>query len=150
MATAQQTPYPVLQLAIDAIVSFFTRSFQKLRAAQELRDLPATEVSAIARDLCLTQDQLESLMSAEVGFPKPLKGMLALLKIDDRMLQQADAGLVRDMQTVCALCSSKRRCARAMRNGKALANFREYCPNSGNLDAIRQVAMPSRQTLAYC
>lgn len=129
--------YSLLESAVRAIADSFTRSVRRYRAAQELRNIGANEVSAIARDLGITRSELRSLAKHGSGFPEKLKKMLLVLGIDGLVLQETDPILLRDMQKVCAFCRNTRRCGRELRAGSAAECFPDYCPNSANFDAAR-------------
>jgi hypothetical protein len=135
MTTVNQARYPLLESILDAIVGFSTRSVQRYRVAQELRNIGDNEASLIARDLGVSQTELKSLAKRGVGFPKLLKNMLSTLRIDERVLQPADPNLLRDMQKVCAFCQNTRRCRKELREESAGEHFHEYCPNAPNLYA---------------
>jgi hypothetical protein len=146
MIAAKHSHYPLLGSLIEAIADFLTRSIHRYKAAQELRNIGPGEVSAIARDLGISQTELKLVARRDAGFPTRLKSMLSLLKIDGRALQETNPILMRDMQKVCAFCQNTHRCSRELRAGSAAAHFPDYCQNSANFDAIL-VKRPPRPAL---
>lgn len=136
MMSVKQPNYPLLESALEATVGFLARSFRRYRAMQELRNIGANEVSAIARDLGVTPTELSSLTALGAGFPTRLQNMLSLLKIDERKICGSNSALVRDMQKVCTFCQNKRQCSHELRTGRARAHYHAYCPNSTNFDAV--------------
>jgi hypothetical protein len=135
MTSVNQARYSLIESMLDAIMGFATHSVQRYRAAQELRNIGDKEASVIARDLGVSQMELKSLAKRGVGFPKLLKNMLSTLRIDERILQEANPTLLRDMQKVCAFCQNTRRCRRELREESASEHFHDYCPNTPNLYA---------------
>jgi hypothetical protein len=135
MTTVNEARYPLLELAIEATTGFFLRAMRRYRAAQELRNIGENEISAIARDVGISQTELRSLVRRDTGFPRLLKSLLSVLRIDERVLQEANPTLLRDMQKVCAFCQNTHQCKKELRAGTAGEHFHDYCPNSPNLYA---------------
>ena len=135
MSTTEQARYPVVEWMFDKV----SDALAKHRRRVALREMEALgcEMPAIARDLGLTELQLRALALQEPGVPKHLKRMVAALDITDKF-ESADSTLSRDMQSLCSLCSSKRRCGRELRAGTAAGNFDEFCPNAHNLTALSE------------
>lgn len=135
MTTANVARSPFLDSVIETTVGFFVRAVRRYRAAQELRNLGENEISAIARDVGISQTELRFLAKRDAGFPRLLKSLLSALRIDRQILQEANPTLLRDMQKVCAFCQNKRQCIKELRAGSAGERFHDYCPNSPNLYA---------------
>jgi len=135
MTTVNESRYPLLESAIETTAGFFLRAMRRYRAAQELRNIGENEISAIARDVGISQTELKSLAKRDVGFPKLLKSLLSVLRIDEQILQEANPTLLRDMQKVCAFCQNTRQCKKELRAGAAGEHFHDYCPNAPNLYA---------------
>ena len=130
----EQAHYPMIEWMVDKV----TDALAHHRRRVALREMEALgcEMPAIARDLGLTELQLRALALQEPGVPKHLKRMVAALQITDKF-ESADATLSRDMQSLCSLCKTKRRCGRELRGGTASQRFEEFCPNAHNLIALR-------------
>jgi hypothetical protein len=135
MTTANEARYPLLESVIETTAGFFLRAIQRYRAAQELRNIGENEISAIARDIGVSQAELKSLTKHDIGFPRLLRRLLSALRIDERVLQEANPTLLRDMQKVCAFCQNTRQCKKELQAGSAGEHFHDYCPNSPNLYA---------------
>lgn len=134
MSMTELAHYPVLEWVFDKVGDALAQHRRRV-ALREMEAL-GCEMSVIAKDLGLTNGQLRSLALQEPGTPKKLKEMLRALDID-RKFASADSALSRDMQSLCSICSSKRRCGRELRAGTAAQTFHEFCPNATNLAALR-------------
>jgi hypothetical protein len=131
--SATQSPYYLL--AFDRLAHFVAATRRKWRSSRDLQALAPSELSLIATDLGLTESQLRKLVLKGETFPEALRQMAAALEIGDSKLE-SDPSLRRDMQALCSLCDSKRRCQRELRNGSAAAHYREFCPNAPNLEYL--------------
>jgi hypothetical protein len=139
--------YPVLDRLIDRV----TESLAKHRRRMALRELDALgyDASVIARDLGLTRSQLRALVVQEPGFPGHLKRMLNALGLDPE-LTSVDPALSRDMQSVCSICTSKRRCHRELGRGTAARNFETFCANATNLKELSASEAPLSTSREFC
>jgi hypothetical protein len=136
---------------VDWVVEKLTTALDKHRRRALLRELDGLgyEASVIARDLGITGAQLRALAVQEAGFPKQLKQMLGALELDPD-LKKVDPTLSRDMQSLCSICASKRRCNRELRAGTAAENFGEFCPNASNLAELSGSKSPQGRYLEFC
>jgi hypothetical protein len=130
----EQAHYPMIEWMVDKVTAALAQHRRRI-ALREMEAL-GCEMPAIARDLGLTELQLRALALQEPGVPKHLKRMVAALEITDKF-ESTDSTLSRDMQSLCSLCNSKRRCGRELRGGTAAQSFEEFCPNAHNLIALR-------------
>ena len=58
------------------------------------------------------------------------------IKLDRREITQADPQVMRDLQRVCTVCGSKRRCEHALANNSSDPAWQKYCPNTMTLLAL--------------
>jgi hypothetical protein len=64
---------------------------------------------------------------------------MILLQIDRRELARDEPLLLRELQGLCTLCGSKPECLRDLKREYETGepqNWREYCPNTPNLNAL--------------
>jgi hypothetical protein len=123
----------------EMITTWIGRQRRRFAAERELDAIGPAEVSFIARDLGITSPQLRLLVRHWPDVPELLKGMLRALDIDLRQVEVANPPFARDMETLCSICSSKKRCRAELKAGTAARTFREFCPNSSNLEALMDV-----------
>jgi hypothetical protein len=106
------------------------------RDLRELAELDGGVFSAIARDLCLSSADLQSLGKAGEGRTVNLGRLLDALGIAEAVISRTEPAVMRDMERVCALCVAKARCGRDLRAASSRRTYREYCPNSATIDAL--------------
>ena len=59
------------------------------------------------------------------------------LQLDPELISSAKSYGLRDLERVCTLCGSKRRCERDLVRNAGSANWRDYCLNVATLDALQ-------------
>jgi hypothetical protein len=67
---------------------------------------------------------------------------MAALDLDPNEVGRIESAAFRDLQRVCSLCKSHRRCARDFARNALIAAWEGYCPNTDTLAALN--AMPWR------
>src|SRR6516165_2797871 len=58
------------------------------------------------------------------------------IKLDREGITQADPQVMRDLQRVCTVCGSKRRCAHELAKNPSDPAWQKYCPNATTLWAL--------------
>src|SRR5262249_23317319 len=58
------------------------------------------------------------------------------IKLDRMEITHADAQVMRDLQRVCTVCGSKRRCEHELANNPSDPAWQKYCPNAATLSAL--------------
>jgi len=66
-----------------------------------------------------------------------LRGRLRTLQLDPELISSAQSYGLRDLERVCTLCGSKRRCERDLVRNAGSADWRDYCLNVATLDALQ-------------
>jgi hypothetical protein len=89
----------------------------------------AHDVGVSGADLCV-------LAGKWPGTPDLLTRRLEHLNLDAGNLVQTEPQVVRDLQRVCTLCASKRRCERDFAGKSSASAWEEYCPNASTLHAL--------------
>jgi hypothetical protein len=98
----------------------------------------------LARDVCVSQDTLERLVSAGAR-GNELERLTCALSLDIENIALSGFGAVtRDMGRVCSECLMTSRCRRELETGSASTNYNEYCPNALTLDALLEEQARSR------
>ena len=106
----------------------------------DLESCGRDEVGRIAQDLGLLPSDLRALVSHGPSEGNLLQRRMAALHLDEDELARSEPATLRDLQRVCTTCGSPRRCARDLkREPDAVSqDWRDYCPNSGTLDALTE------------
>src|SRR6266540_2390416 len=97
----------------------------------------ASEVEAIARDLCLPPSQLRRLASKGSDSANLLYRRMADLRLDRAAIDRTHPEVMRDLQITCSLCENKARCIRDI---ACHVDARSYCPNDNTL---RELSSPA-------
>jgi hypothetical protein len=126
--------YPTIAPLLVALAEWY-RMWRSSPHVTDLANHSPDDVERIAHDVGLTATELRKL-ERNGADPLLLPRMLAALKIDAAALAHSEPAAYRDLQRVCALCDSKRRCASELAAGDAPKTFESYCPNALTLKAI--------------
>lgn len=58
------------------------------------------------------------------------------IQLDPERIVRAEPEVVRDLERVCTLCASKRRCGRDFARERSPSSWQAYCPNTMTLRAL--------------
>jgi hypothetical protein len=108
----------------------------------ELNRCDDRDVARIARDLSLTAGELHMLARRRAQSPLLLYRRMADLGMDRADVARTQPEIMRDLQKLCAMCDSKRRCARDFARGADRSIWHAYCPNDGTLNSLAAPAFP--------
>ena len=70
---------------------------------------------------------------------------MAVLDLDPAEVAQVGPQTFRDLQRVCSLCESKRRCTRDLAHDATAPRWEDYCPNAQTLMALDVLPWASRR-----
>lgn len=116
-----------------------TAWWRNWRAARESvgeLDGCGTELTRIARDIGLAPGELYTIAAKRPDSADPLRRRLEALHVDPAALRRDDPLVMRDLERVCSVCGSRRRCERDLARFPEDAAWREYCPNAMTIDAL--------------
>jgi hypothetical protein len=65
--------------------------------------------------------------------------------LDPKEVARVEPAALRDLQRVCTLCKSHRRCAWDFAHGAPLPTWERYCPNAGTLTALNGMPWAARR-----
>jgi len=102
------------------------------------------EVERIARDVRMTPAELRAVASRGPQAADLLLRRMAVLDLDPAEVAQVGPQTFRDLQRVCSLCESKRRCVRDFARDAAAPQWQDYCPNAATLMALDALPWASR------
>jgi hypothetical protein len=100
----------------------------------------------MAREAGLTPRELARMSELRPDAAKLLPQRMAALHLDPEALAKNDPSTMRDLQRLCSSCASKKRCQRELISYSYDPAWRQYCPNSGTLEALQSVAVNLRCT----
>jgi hypothetical protein len=134
------------------VASQFVRWWQGWRARRrttsELGCCAREDVERMARDVGVDRAELCILAGKWPDSADLLVRRMDELQLDPTDAAQVEPAVVRDLQRVCSLCASKRRCGHDLARHPSDAGWRDYCPNVGTLDALMAARASGARTTA--
>jgi transcriptional regulator with XRE-family HTH domain len=130
--TAQSKPYPVF----DNLITAFGDWLKHRRELNELRQLNTSEFERIATELRVSPGDLNELVRQGPHAADELPKLLKILGIDEEALARTQPMVLRDMERVCALCSSKGECDRDLAAGTSAEHYAGYCLNASTIETL--------------
>ena len=123
--------YPVVTAVMDIVTDWWKR---RGGGQSDLFNLADADVEGIAKDMGVSAAELRALdrSCAVLLLPK----MMAALRLDPGAVARSEPAVYRDLQRVCAICDSKKRCARELAEEDAAASYEDFCPNALTLKAL--------------
>src|SRR4051794_28988840 len=110
----------------------------------ELQALDRTEFAQIARDLNLSPAELHAISIGSGRSAGLLTKRIAEFGVSPEVVKQRHPEVWRDLERVCGMCSSGRRCGNERGPDPATS---DYCPNTPTLQALRRESMVEERTL---
>lgn len=133
-----EKPYPI----VDGLIEVFGGWLLHRRAMHEIDDLDQGTVDEIARDLRVSQAELDALVRQGPHSAEELPKLLKALGIDEAALLRSEPAVLRDMERVCAQCQRKAQCNNDIETGAVAADYTDYCLNASTLLALGKGAAP--------
>jgi hypothetical protein len=90
----------------------------------------------IARDVGVSGADLSILAGKWPDAADLLYWRMNETNLDRREITHADPQVMRDLQRVCTVCGSKRRCGHELANNPSDPAWQKYCPNATTLLAL--------------
>ncbi|WP_375412405.1 hypothetical protein [uncultured Bradyrhizobium sp.] len=102
----------------------------------ELEGLDRTEFAQIASDLNLSPAELHAISIGSNRSAGLLNKRMAEFGLSPKALHERHPEVLRDLQRVCGMCSSKKRCTRETAQRGPDPRKSNDCPNSQTLQAL--------------
>ena len=106
------------------------------RAMADFDSCGSAEMERIARDVGVSGADLSILAGKWPDAADLLYWRMNETKLDRMEITHADAQVMRDLQRVCTVCGSKRRCEHELANDPSDPAWQKYCPNATTLLAL--------------
>ena len=106
------------------------------RTMADLGRCGPAEMERIARDVGVSGADLSILAGKWPDAADPLYWRMNEIKLDRKEITHADPQVMRDLQRVCTVCASKRRCEHELANNPSDPAWKKYCPNATTLAAL--------------
>jgi hypothetical protein len=102
----------------------------------ELEGLDRTEFAQIARDLNLSPPELYAISTGGNLSAGLLNKRMAEFGLSPELVKKQHPEVSRDLERVCGMCSSKKRCAAEFEQQGSDPSRSDYCPNTQTLQAL--------------
>jgi hypothetical protein len=130
--TAQEHPFP----RVESLINTFSDWLRHRRDLSEIRQLDTTDFHRIASDMRVSPGVLDLLVRQGPHAADELSKLLKSLGIDEADLARSEPLVLRDMERVCAMCSSKRQCDRDLAAGTSVEHYEGYCLNAPTIQSL--------------
>jgi hypothetical protein len=94
------------------------------------------EMGRIARDVGVSGTDLSTLAGKWPDAADLLYWRMNEIALDRNEITQAHPQVMRDLQRVCTVCGSKRRCEHGLAKNPSDPTWQKYCPNATTLSAL--------------
>jgi hypothetical protein len=106
------------------------------RAMLDLDCCGSAEVERIARDVGVSGADLAVLAGKWPDAADLLYLRMKEVHLDRKEITQLEPEVMRDLQRVCTVCGSKRRCEHELAKNPSDPAWQRYCPNATTLSAL--------------
>ena len=137
MQASFKRQYPIVGRVTVAIADWWRKRALARKRAAELDACGREESERIAHDLGMSAAELRALASRGPDAADLLLQRMAALRLDPKEFARTNGPLLRDLQRLCSLCDSHRRCAKDLARDPRDAVWEQYCPNAGTLGALQ-------------
>ena len=107
------------------------------------------EMERIARDVGVSGADLSILAGKWPDAADQLYWRMSEIKLDRKEVTHADPQVMRDLQRVCTVCRSKRRCEHELAKNPSDPAWEKYCPNATTLSAWRLSELPELRQVRW-
>lgn len=103
------------------------------------------EVEQIARDLGVSSTELYQLARSDAAGAELLLQRMAALDLDCKEVAKLMPETMHDLQRLCTLCTTRRRCTRDLAHDPDDPKWKDYCPNVATLLALDAMPWTARR-----
>jgi hypothetical protein len=111
----------------------------------ELKCCGEDEVERMAKDVGVSAAELRKLARRGPEAADFLLRRMAALDLDRNEVSRTEPRTFQDLQRVCTLCESRRRCARDLARVSADTEWESYCPNAATLKVLNALPWAARR-----
>ena len=129
---------------IEAFVQW-CREWARAGSASELKCCAEEELGRMAQDAGVSVSELRRLAKEGPQSADLLLRRMAALDLDRNEVSRIEPQVLHDLQRVCTMCESHRRCARDLNRDSADPAWKSYCPNVDTLMALNALPWTARR-----
>jgi hypothetical protein len=126
-------------------LSRWWRDWTERGAASELRCCAEDEIARMAQDAGVSVTEFRKLSRLGPEAADLLLRRMEALNLDPKEVSQTERRTLQDLQRVCAMCESHRRCARDLAHDSENPVWEDYCPNAETLKSLNAMPWSSRR-----
>ena len=131
--------------SVRRLVHWWREWIYRRRTMADLDRCGSAGVERVARDLAMGKADLCILAGKWPASLNFLSRRMEELKLDGTEIPRVEPEVVRDLQRVCSLCSSQRKCRHDLVRNPADPAWQEYCPNASTLgELMRERVRPAK------
>lgn len=132
------------QSPLKSIVAW-CRTWLKRGSESDFGCCDEAEIERIARDMRMSASELRAVAMKGPKAADLLQRRMADLDLDPKEVARLEPAAFRDLQRVCTMCKSHRRCAWDFVRGAAPPTWDRYCGNTGTLAALNRMPWTARR-----
>jgi hypothetical protein len=122
---------------VRTLARWWQECASRRRTLQTLADCGPAESARIAHDVGVSgAAELRVLAGKWPNSADLLARRMRQIKLDAAEIAQVEPQVVRDLERVCTLCTSRRRCGRDFAKERSPSSWQAYCPNTMTLKAL--------------
>jgi hypothetical protein len=122
--------------SVRRLVRWWHDWIKRRSAMAQLGCCDRAEVARIAHDVGISSEELYTLSGKWPDSADLLLRRLDESKLDAAEIKKVEPQVMRDLQRVCTLCASKRKCSHDLATKPSDPAWQTYCPNTTTLKAL--------------
>ena len=132
------------QSTLRLMLAWFRARF-KAASESDFGCCDEAEIERMARDIRTSVSELRAAARKGPRAADLLACRMADLDLDPKEVARVEPAALRDLQRVCTICKSHRRCALDFSRGASPPVWDRYCPNTGTLAALNGMPWSARR-----
>jgi hypothetical protein len=128
----------------DRLAQWWRISATRRSSLAALANCGPAEAARIAHDIGVSGAAELRVLAGKWPDSTLLSQRMRQINLDAAKIVQVEPQVVRDLERVCTLCASKRRCSRDFAKERSASSWQAYCPNTMTLRALTADAGRSR------
>lgn len=121
---------------VAAVSNWWSGWRSRNSALMDLKCAGADQIERMAKDVGISAPELCTLVSRGPEAANLLLRRMAAIDLDRTEVSRTEPATFQDLQRVCTMCDSKRRCRRDLEHDPAAPGWVDYCPNAATLKAL--------------
>ncbi len=129
---------------LDGMKNWWRNWIEARSTVSRLQCCGDPEVARMADELGMSVSELRQVAAQGPDAADLLVRRMAALDLDRNEVAETVPGTFRDLQRLCSLCQSHRKCAQDLKRDPADPEWQEYCPNVATLKLLDSLPWTAR------